>query len=56
MVKCPKCESFMTDFIDYEDDFCGTIAAYYECECGTRFHINHRADENIIIDQEGRDE
>lgn len=61
MVKCPNCETFNTQFIDYVDDFCGSIAAHYECACGAKFHINHYADSNIEIDEmpepdEGEDE
>lgn len=51
MVKCPNCETFNTQFVDYVDDFCGSIAAHYECACGAKFHINHYADSDICIDE-----
>lgn len=51
MVKCPNCETFNTQLVDYIDDFCGSIAVHYECACGTKFHINHYADNNVYIDE-----
>jgi hypothetical protein len=51
MVKCPNCQTFNTELVDYVDDFCGSIAVHYECVCGAKFHINHYANNDICIDE-----
>jgi hypothetical protein len=51
MIKCPNCQTFNTELVDYIDDFCGSIAVHYECVCGAKFHINHYADTSIHIDE-----
>lgn len=49
---CPNCGSTaQVKFVDYVDDFCGSIQTHYHCGCGAKFHITYHASNAIYIDE-----